>query len=163
MMPLAAVPGLFQIQLLSICIGGFLIFNASPQEAAPASAVSAHPKARNCAHPRGRPTQQHERKPRQVFFILGGPGSGKGTQCANLVRDFGVVHLSAGDLLRAHVKSGSPDGNVVAEIIKNGQIVPSEVTVRACTTRCTLFEPCFCMFFFLDPAGARLRDELDSL
>ena len=42
-----------------------------------------------------------------VVFVLGGPGAGKGTQCANLVRDYNFVHLSAGDLLRAHIKSGS--------------------------------------------------------
>ena len=46
------------------------------------------------------------------------------------MNDFGFVHLSAGDLLRAHMKSGSEDGNMVAEMIKNGQIVPSVVTVR---------------------------------
>ena len=65
-----------------------------------------------------------------VVFVLGGPGAGKGTQCANVVRDFEFVHLSAGDLLRAHMKSGSKDGNMVAEMIKQGQIVPSEVTVN---------------------------------
>jgi UMP-CMP kinase len=65
-----------------------------------------------------------------VVFVLGGPGAGKGTQCANIVRDFGFTHLSAGDLLRAHMKSGSADGNMVAEMIKQGQIVPSEVTVN---------------------------------
>ena len=65
-----------------------------------------------------------------VVFVLGGPGAGKGTQCANIVRDYEFVHLSAGDLLRAHMKSGSKDGNMVAEMIKNGQIVPSEVTVN---------------------------------
>jgi cytidylate kinase len=42
-----------------------------------------------------------------VVFVLGGPGAGKGTQCANLVRDYDFEHLSAGDLLRAHIKSGS--------------------------------------------------------
>lgn len=42
-----------------------------------------------------------------MVFVLGGPGAGKGTQCANLVRDYDFVHLSAGDLLRAHIKSGS--------------------------------------------------------
>ena len=36
-----------------------------------------------------------------VVYMLGGPGSGKGTQSAHLVRDYGFVHLSAGDLLRA--------------------------------------------------------------
>ena len=65
-----------------------------------------------------------------MVFVLGGPGAGKGTQCANIVKDFGFAHLSAGDLLRAHMKSGSPDGNMVAEMIKQGQIVPSEVTVN---------------------------------
>ena len=60
---------------------------------------------------------------------MGGPGSGKGTQSAKLVEEFGVVHLSAGDLLRAHMKSGTPDGEMVAEMIANGQIVPSSVTV----------------------------------
>ena len=35
----------------------------------------------------------------QVIFVLGGPGSGKGTQCANIVRDYEFVHLSAGCLL----------------------------------------------------------------
>lgn len=65
---------------------------------------------------------------RSIVFVLGGPGSGKGTQCSKLVDEFGVVHLSAGDLLRAHMKSGSPDGNMVAEMIKDGSIVPSHVT-----------------------------------
>ena len=35
-----------------------------------------------------------------IYFIMGGPGSGKGTQCARLVEHYGMVHLSAGDLLR---------------------------------------------------------------
>jgi len=64
-----------------------------------------------------------------VVFVLGGPGSGKGTQCAKLVEEFGVVHLSAGDLLRAHVKSGTEDGNMVKAMIAEGKIVPSSVTI----------------------------------
>jgi hypothetical protein len=36
-----------------------------------------------------------------VVFVLGGPGSGKGTNCASIVDDYGYQHLSAGDLLRA--------------------------------------------------------------
>ena len=49
-------------------------------------------------------------------------------QCAKLVKEFGVQHLSAGDLLREHMKSGTPDGNMVADMIKQGQIVPSHVS-----------------------------------
>ena len=64
-----------------------------------------------------------------VIFVLGGPGSGKGTQCETLVQEFGMVHLSAGDLLRAHVKSGGTEGEMVARMIREGQIVPSEITI----------------------------------
>ena len=65
-----------------------------------------------------------------VVFVLGGPGVGKGTQCANLVRDYGFVHLSAGDLLRAEQqRAGSVYGQLIADYIKNGAIVPQEVTI----------------------------------
>jgi adenylate kinase family enzyme len=60
---------------------------------------------------------------------MGGPGSGKGTQCARLVERYGMVHLSAGDLLREEVASGSALGNEISAIIREGQIVKSETTV----------------------------------
>jgi len=66
-----------------------------------------------------------------VLFILGGPGAGKGTQSANLVRDYGFVHLSAGDLLREEQdKEGSKYGQLIKDYIKEGLIVPMEVTVK---------------------------------
>lgn len=65
-----------------------------------------------------------------VVFVLGGPGSGKGTQSANLVRDFGFTHLSAGDLLRAEqAREGSEYGTLIREYIREGKIVPMEITV----------------------------------
>jgi len=64
-----------------------------------------------------------------VVFVLGGPGSGKGTMCAKIVEEFGFVHLSAGDLLRAEIASGSSNGEMITTMIKEGKIVPSEVTV----------------------------------
>lgn len=66
----------------------------------------------------------------KVLFVLGGPGAGKGTQCANLVKDYGFIHLSAGDLLRAERNSGSKDGELIQHYIKEGKIVPVEITVR---------------------------------
>ena len=60
----------------------------------------------------------------------GGPGSGKGTQCSKIVDEFGFVHLSAGDLLRAEINSGSANGNMIKAMIKEGTIVPAEVTVK---------------------------------
>ena len=48
-----------------------------------------------------------------VVFVLGGPGAGKGTQCTNIVREYGWVHLSAGDLLRAEKESGSENAAMI--------------------------------------------------
>nr|XP_053628017.1 UMP-CMP kinase-like isoform X2 [Cherax quadricarinatus]XP_053628018.1 UMP-CMP kinase-like isoform X2 [Cherax quadricarinatus]XP_053628019.1 UMP-CMP kinase-like isoform X2 [Cherax quadricarinatus] len=64
-----------------------------------------------------------------VAFVLGGPGAGKGTQCEKIVKEFGYVHLSAGDLLREErAKPGSEFGDMIEEHIKNGTIVPVEIT-----------------------------------
>lgn len=39
----------------------------------------------------------------KIVFVLGGPASGKGTQCANLIKEFGFSHISTGDLFRSEV------------------------------------------------------------
>ncbi|CAM9099152.1 unnamed protein product [Discosporangium mesarthrocarpum] len=68
-------------------------------------------------------------KPYEVVFVLGGPGAGKGTQCALIVENFGYVHLSAGDLLRSEKQSGSDLASMINDYIKEGKIVPAEVTI----------------------------------
>uniref|UniRef100_A0ACD5Z0Y4 Uncharacterized protein n=2 Tax=Avena sativa TaxID=4498 RepID=A0ACD5Z0Y4_AVESA len=65
-----------------------------------------------------------------IAFILGGPGSGKGTQCSRIASDFGFAHVSAGDLLRNEITSGTDQGELILEIIREGRIVPSEITVE---------------------------------
>uniref|UniRef100_A0A1D1Z7B4 UMP-CMP kinase n=1 Tax=Anthurium amnicola TaxID=1678845 RepID=A0A1D1Z7B4_9ARAE len=65
-----------------------------------------------------------------ITFVLGGPGSGKGTQCVKISEMFGFVHLSAGDLLRKEISSNSDNGVMIRDIIKEGKIVPSEITVN---------------------------------
>ncbi|KAK3145369.1 hypothetical protein QOZ80_4AG0328100 [Eleusine coracana subsp. coracana] len=65
-----------------------------------------------------------------IAFVLGGPGSGKGTQCNKIASNFGFTHLSAGDLLRQEISSGSEKGESILETIKEGRIVPSEITVE---------------------------------
>jgi len=64
-----------------------------------------------------------------VVFVLGGPGAGKGTQCTLLSKEYGFIHLSAGDLLREERKSGTSTGDLIEDYIRNGKIVPSEITV----------------------------------
>jgi UMP-CMP kinase len=63
-----------------------------------------------------------------AFFILGGPGSGKGTQCTKL-KEKGFVHLSAGDLLREEAASGSETAAMIQQYQKEGKLVPGEVPV----------------------------------
>ncbi len=66
-----------------------------------------------------------------VLFVLGGPGAGKGTQCSRLVEAFDFCHLSAGDLLRAEqTREGSEFGEMIRTHIREGTIVPVEVTVK---------------------------------
>ncbi|XP_012255808.3 UMP-CMP kinase [Athalia rosae] len=65
----------------------------------------------------------------KVIFVLGGPGAGKGTQCAKAVEKFGYVHLSAGELLREEQhKTGSKLGEMIEKHMVDGTIVPVEVT-----------------------------------
>jgi UMP-CMP kinase len=66
-----------------------------------------------------------------VIFVLGGPGSGKGTQCSKMVTDYSFVHLSAGDLLRAERdREGSELGELINSYIVEGKIVPVAITCK---------------------------------
>ncbi|XP_068903512.1 adenylate kinase isoenzyme 1-like isoform X2 [Tenebrio molitor] len=64
-----------------------------------------------------------------IIWILGGPGSGKGTQCEKIVAKYGFTHLSSGDLLRNEVASGSPRGKELTAIMERGELVPMEVVL----------------------------------
>ena len=46
------------------------------------------------------------------------------------MKDYGFIHLSAGDLLREERDSGSPDGDLINQMIVDGKIVPVEITVN---------------------------------
>ncbi|KAI5320712.1 hypothetical protein L3X38_040420 [Prunus dulcis] len=68
-------------------------------------------------------------------MISGAPASGKGTQCELIVRKFGLVHISTGDLLRAEVSSGTEIGNKAKEFMNAGRLVPDEVVTAMVTAR----------------------------
>lgn len=65
----------------------------------------------------------------KIYFVLGGPGSGKGTQCDKIVAKYGFTHLSTGDLLRDEVASGSERGKELTKIMEKGDLVPLETVL----------------------------------
>ncbi|KAG5675956.1 hypothetical protein PVAND_005813 [Polypedilum vanderplanki] len=64
-----------------------------------------------------------------IIFVLGGPGSGKGTQCERIVEKYGFTHLSTGNLLREEVASGSTRGQEIQAIMSSGGIVDNETVL----------------------------------
>lgn len=69
------------------------------------------------------------------IILLGPPGSGKGTQAQLLVKRYGIVQLSTGDMLRAAVAAGTPVGLKAKEIMASGGLVPDDVVVGIISDR----------------------------
>lgn len=65
-----------------------------------------------------------------VVFVVGGPGSGKGTQCARLREEFNLVHLSTGDLMREEVAAETYLGTEIYKHMQQGSLVPDAVTLQ---------------------------------
>ena len=72
---------------------------------------------------------------RSLVVVAGAPGSGKGTQCARLAELLGVVHVSAGDLLREEVESGSTLGAHIRCSVEAGRLVPDHVVTEIVSAR----------------------------
>jgi len=61
--------------------------------------------------------------------ILGPPGAGKGTQAKMIAKEYGLVHVSTGDTLRAAVRNGTPLGKKAEPFMTAGRLVPDEIMV----------------------------------
>ncbi|XP_018875593.3 adenylate kinase isoenzyme 5 isoform X2 [Gorilla gorilla gorilla] len=66
----------------------------------------------------------------KIIFIIGGPGSGKGTQCEKLVEKYGFTHLSTGELLREELASESERSKLIRDIMERGDLVPSGIVLE---------------------------------
>ncbi|MDQ3277348.1 MAG: adenylate kinase [Bacteroidota bacterium] len=63
------------------------------------------------------------------LILFGPPGSGKGTQSEKIVEQFGLIHLSTGNLLRQEISEKTPLGMEAKNFMDKGQLVPDEVVI----------------------------------
>lgn len=68
------------------------------------------------------------------IILFGPPGSGKGTQSEKLILQYGLKHLSTGDLLRTEIASQTPLGLEAKNFMDKGQLVPDEVVIGMIST-----------------------------
>jgi adenylate kinase family enzyme len=66
----------------------------------------------------------------EVIFVLGGPGSGKGTHCTLMKEHYDLIHYSVGDILRSQLASGSSEAQEISRLMKEGKMVPSDFVVK---------------------------------
>jgi adenylate kinase len=69
------------------------------------------------------------------LILLGPPGAGKGTQAERLREDFGLPHISTGDILRAQVSEGTELGRQAKRYMDAGELVPDEIIVGMIVAR----------------------------
>ena len=63
------------------------------------------------------------------LVLFGPPGAGKGTQSEKLIEKYNLVHISTGDIFRAHIKNQTELGKQVSQIIAEGNLVPDSITI----------------------------------
>lgn len=64
------------------------------------------------------------------IVLFGPPGAGKGTQSEKIIEQYGLVHLSTGDIFRANIKGETELGQLAKSYMDKGQLVPDEVTIK---------------------------------
>lgn len=100
-------------------------------------------------------------------ILLGPPGAGKGTQAARIVEEYGIPHISTGDILRAAVKNQTPMGLEAKKHMDAGELVPDSVVIGIVRDR--LQEPDTAKGFLMDgfprtiPQAEALDATLDDL
>ena len=96
-------------------------------------------------------------------ILLGAPGAGKGTQAERIVADFGLPHISTGEMLRAAVANGTEMGREAQKYMESGALVPDEVVIGVVRER--LAEPDALAGFLLDgfPRTIPQAEQLDAM
>lgn len=97
------------------------------------------------------------------LIILGAPGSGKGSQCKWITRDYDVPHISTGDILRKNIADGTELGKEAKAYMDKGELVPSELVIALLKARLDE-EDCKTKGFLLDgfPRTVEQAESLDE-
>ena len=101
------------------------------------------------------------------LILLGPPGAGKGTQASRIIGDYGVPHISTGDMLRSAVKNQTEMGLEAKKFMDAGALVPDSVVIGIVKER--LQEQDTAKGFLLDgfprtiPQAQALDEALDAL
>ncbi|NLV71044.1 MAG: adenylate kinase [Actinobacteria bacterium] len=101
------------------------------------------------------------------LILLGPPGAGKGTQAGRIVAEYGIPHISTGDILRAAVKNQTQMGLEAKKFMDAGELVPDSVVIGIVKDR--LQEPDTAKGFLMDgfprtiPQAEALDEVLDAL
>ncbi len=64
------------------------------------------------------------------LVVFGAPGSGKGTQSARLIDEYGLYHISTGELLRDHIARETELGKIANEYISKGHLIPDALMIE---------------------------------
>ena len=64
------------------------------------------------------------------IVLFGAPGSGKGTQSAKLIDQFGLFHISTGEVLRDHIARGTELGKIADTYISKGHLIPDDLIIE---------------------------------
>jgi adenylate kinase len=97
------------------------------------------------------------------IVLTGPPGAGKGTQAVLLAERLAIPHISTGNLFRAHISQGTELGRRVESILREGGLVPDEITIAMAGQR--MAEPDAADGFLLDgfPRNISQAQALDAL
>ena len=98
------------------------------------------------------------------LILFGAPGAGKGTLAALLKEQYGLAHISTGDMLREEMRSGSSLGNQIKQFIEKGELVPDEVVTKLIEQKLTNGQS-LSQGFMLDgfPRTQKQAEDLDRI
>lgn len=95
-------------------------------------------------------------------ILLGPPGAGKGTQVTNVAEKLNLVQISTGDLFRQAVAEGTELGKQAQAYMKEGKLVPDEVTIKMVMDRMAVVDTKSGVVFDGFPRSLNQAESLDK-